>query len=266
MLLPSHVFGCSIDGRFVHSLLHCFSSKRMRLLPKAPAVTGVQKPGCHGDVFKHIVFCETIKTQQKEHPEGIILVDCFAGQGLYDLSKQKDRAYEKGVAKVLMKMDDDPATKPVQDYVAAIREVDEFMQNYPGSPTLGARLLREQDEHRLIDKHVEDVEGLNDGAMFWQTDAFEEEALEFIVSDEDDRHPVILVDPDYTKDKEDFYQAKQLVVSILKKNPAATIVLFYPLIENSQWRVSVILDTVKGQLSPLNTLLLTNNYSTGGPR
>jgi 23S rRNA (adenine2030-N6)-methyltransferase len=233
LLQTSNIFRATPDTH-LRLIKNCVLKRQRNSMSKPEEYQHLKHAGNHCDVLKHVVFRACVQEQLNVHENGIILVDCHAGEGLYDLSKQTSGDFERGVARVVQNLDQ-TAPPAVHDYVNAIQEADEYMQFYPGSPMLGAKLLREQDEHRLVDLYVEDVEGLKDGALFWQADVFEADAVEFLVPNDDDRHKVILIDPPYL-DQEDFYRAKVLTERILDRDPYCTILLWYPMIQKSRWR------------------------------
>jgi len=199
--------------------------------------------GNHGDVFKHTVFVTVIQKMQALHPTGICFVDTHAGAGIYDLSEQKQRAeYQKGITKVIDNKEKAP--KCVQDYIKASlgwsTTVDEI-EYYPGSPVLGQKLLRTVDEHRLADLNVSAMQGLKEKqSHFEQLDAFDPQSLHyFLSSNNDKKHPVVLIDPAY-QDNDDYGRAKDLLENILDKEPTATVLVWVPLIHGSRYRFSAL--------------------------
>mmetsp|Transcript_17463 Transcript_17463/g.36170 ORF Transcript_17463/g.36170 Transcript_17463/m.36170 type:complete len:301 (+) Transcript_17463:76-978(+) len=192
----------------------------------------LEKAGSHGDVLKHIVLRSHIIAQQEAHPEGIMFVDTHCGEGLYDLGEQKSQEYEKGIVRISQNVDDAP--EEVKGYYDVVQKADQYLQNYPGSPVFAEAVLRDVDEHRLCDLHVGEVKGVKKDPMMEKGDSFHPEAVNYFMP-ETDKHPVIFIDPSYTSD-EDFYQTRNLMERILAKNPYATVIISYPLIENNRYR------------------------------
>jgi len=188
--------------------------------------------GGHGDVIKHVVYRALIIEMQKQHKGGLLLVDCHAGHGLYDLSEQETGEYERGIMRINSNMEDAPQV--VQNYFETVKMVDDYMQLYPGSPVFGEKLLRSVDEQLLFDLNIEDVDGLDFEPNFTRLDSFEPESLDFILPI-CEKHPVVLIDPPY-KDPEDFYRAKLLMERILQRDPGATIMVWFPLIKDHRYR------------------------------
>jgi 23S rRNA A2030 N6-methylase RlmJ len=195
----------------------------------------------HGDVLKHVVLIHVIAELQKEHPEGLLVVDAFCGDGVYDLNAHENAiAYQKGILKVLEQRVGAPA--PVQHYIELVLKTTgcsnaDNLDVYPGSPVLVQNVLRMGiDEHRLLDKNVEEVQWLKAEGQFQQRDAFE--SMEFILPYTDGgKHPVIFLDPDY-QDDSDYGNVKKLTATIVDQHPYATIVLWMPYIQNHPFRWS----------------------------
>lgn len=208
----------------------------------------------HGDVLKHVILCTVIRELQAIHPDGILLVDVMAGDGVCDLNQHiQPQAYQNGILKVFERYesssDDETSEVPeaVQHFVQLVLSAtgcagSADLDVYPGSPVLGQNLLRPScDEHRLTDLHVSEVQWLkdNDYTEFRPaTDAFAVETMEFILPYTDGgKHIVILIDPDY-KEESDYVNAKKLLSTILDQNPYATVIIAAPLIQNHKFRWS----------------------------
>lgn len=207
-----------------------------------------------GDVLKHVVLTTVIRELQKEHTDdGILLVDCHAGDGVYDLNQHvKPMAYQKGILKVLEAYDHDPDNAPVaiRHFVDLVKTTTgctsaQDLDVYPGSPVLGQNLLRNNvdvknnvDEHRLMDLTVEDVQWLKQPPADFRalTDAYE--SVQFIMPfTHGGKHPIIFIDPDYDKDS-DYGNAKKLLSTILDQHPFATVIVTIPLLQNHKFRWS----------------------------
>ena len=98
----------------------------------------------------------------------------------------------------------------MKDYFEIVQATDNFLQQYPGSPIIAESLLRPQDEMRLCDAVVEQVQGLKTKDYTLQNgDAFHPDALDYFMP-QTNMHSVIFIDPSYV-DGDDFYEAKQLM-------------------------------------------------------
>jgi len=210
----------------------------------------------HGDVLKHVVFTAVIRELQATHPEGLSIVDCMAGDGVYDLNQHSNpAAYQNGVLKVLERLETDAAAetpKVVQEYCQLLCQATgcsgaSDLDVYPGSPVFAKHLLRPQDEHTLLDAYVELVQWTDDKrSTFYQQDCYEtnNQAMSLILpyAENSGKHPLILLDPDYWNDNE-YGQVQQLMATILDQNPHATILVWLPLLHNHplRWNFSTSL-------------------------
>lgn len=196
--------------------------------------------GNHGDVFKHVALVTVVQKMQKLHPDGIVLVDTHGGSGFYDVTTQDPPEYKKGICKVVEEKESAP--KHVQDFIKVAMgwstTVDE-VQYYPGSPVLGQKLIRPQDEHRLSDLHVTAMEGLKEKqSQFQQLDAFDPSSVDYFVGGTN-KHCVVLIDPPY-QDTNDYGQAKNLLERILDVKPTATVLIWVPFIKGSRFRFDAL--------------------------
>lgn len=202
--------------------------------------------GNHADVFKHCVFHAIIKELQKEHPEGLIVADTHAGAGVYDLTTQSSGEYKGGIDKVIHRYHTSTAKYEIP---AAVREFIqvclsavgakgyEDFELYPGSPLLANAILRKGiDEHRLTDLYFK-PEGLDKSAQYKKMDAFDPEALEFLMPKHSEKHNLVLIDAPFTND-EDYGKVRALMEQILERNPKAAICVWIPFIHGHRMRWS----------------------------
>jgi 23S rRNA (adenine2030-N6)-methyltransferase len=211
----------------------------------------------HGDVLKHVVFTTVIRELQAQHPAGILLVNCHAGEGVYDLNQHiQAESYRKGILKLMEHCEQDPeknAPTAVKDFVELVVAItgctgSTDLDVYPGSPVLGQHLLRSVDEHRLTDLYVEQVQWLTAERSDFRPlrDTYAAETMEFLMPyTYEGKHPVILIDPDYTVES-DYANTKTLLAIILDQNPHATVIVPVPLLQNHtlRWSYTAGLRTV----------------------
>jgi 23S rRNA (adenine2030-N6)-methyltransferase len=112
--------------------------------------------GNFADVVKHLLLVLCIdRLHEKDTP--FFVLDAMAGRGLYDLNSaeaQKTREYEPGVG-ALMKKEFQSADAEI--YLDAVRG--HFKDNqYPGSPVIVAKMLREKDRLVANELHPEEAE------------------------------------------------------------------------------------------------------------
>jgi len=200
----------------------------------APQYSHKHKTGSHYDVLKNVVYVQTIKLLQDQHPNGVCLIDTHSGPGVYDeIPEEYFKAAQRCIDKNLN------APPAVKKYVSLLNKLKaEFGDGtLPGSPLFARDLMRDVDEHRLVDLHESDVEGLFEDAQFRQLDAYEPSTLDFLMPRDSTLHPVVLLDPPYD-DGQDWFKARELFDRILERNSEATIVMWMPFVKDDRNRWS----------------------------
>lgn len=159
--------------------------------------------GNFADVHKHLIFTLALDyLHQKD--KGLLVLDAFAGIGLYDLNRiepQKTREYAAGIEKVM--------ESPAQN--ADLLRFQKLMglywagKTYAGSPLIAAILLRPQDRLVANELHPDDVETLRhhlrgfDGVRVTADDAYQSIRAHIPPAE---RRGIILVDPPFEKPDE----------------------------------------------------------------
>ncbi len=113
------------------------------------------------DVFKHALLTRLLLAlNRKDKP--YCVVETHAGVGLYDLQHpwaQKTEEWRKGISKVFGRADAPESLRPYLDAVHA-ENSDGHLRNYPGSPRIARRLMRDADRLVLYELNSEDCETL----------------------------------------------------------------------------------------------------------
>lgn len=122
--------------------------------------------GNFADVVKHIILSRVILYMQRKDAAFRVL-DTHAGIGLYDLSSeeaQKTGEWRTGIGLIMEAAAKVPKdVKPlIEPYLEAVRSFnsEEGIQQYPGSPLLTRKLLRNQDRMTALELHPDDFETL----------------------------------------------------------------------------------------------------------
>jgi len=188
--------------------------------------------GNHADVMKHAILVQLLKyMRQKDKP--FTVVDTHAGAGIYALDSahaSKLEEYRDGVGRLWGQ-----TGLPVllADYLSAIRaeNLGDSLRNYPGSPRITRRLLREQDKLRLFELHSTDHQLL--------ADHFKHEDKQTIIYADDgfahlkalipppSRRALVLIDPSYEL-REDYTRVLHTMRDALQKFPSGMYAIWYP--------------------------------------
>ena len=193
--------------------------------------------GNFADVVKHAVLVRIVRAMQAKE-RGFLYVDTHAGRGRYDLATAAqgdtlERAPEwpAGIGRLWTRTG---LPELLADYVALVKAYDQQLGNlesgpgprfYPGSPRLMRELARPQDRLSLFEKHPEEAEALRIEMLRYtglrgQLPAKEKRAL-------------VLIDPPFEA-KDEFVQIVRAVSDALRRAPATTIMVWYPLTERAR--------------------------------
>jgi 23S rRNA (adenine2030-N6)-methyltransferase len=192
--------------------------------------------GNHADVLKHTVLALLIQALKRK-PAALRVIDSHAGSGVYDLASQMaqhGREFETGVALVRKASDPPPGVRPYLDVLDGLNGAG-ALRDYPGSPELAARLLREQDHLELFELHPQAAAALqkryarNAQVHVHRRDGFE--GLVAVVPPKEHRG-IALIDPAYEQ-KDDFSRVADLVDACRKRWANGVYMIWYPLIRHA---------------------------------
>jgi 23S rRNA (adenine2030-N6)-methyltransferase len=161
--------------------------------------------------------------QRKE--KGFLVLDTHAGTGLYDLSSgpaEKTGEWREGIAKILAA--GEPA---LAEYAAVMRRPG----LYPGSPAIGASLLRPQDRLVASELHPQDAAMLRralagaPGVSVHERDGYE--ALRAFLPPPEKR-ALVLIDPPYER-ADEFDAVCKSLSGAYQKFASGVYVVWYPI-------------------------------------
>jgi len=194
--------------------------------------------GNHADVLKHVVLlalCEALVAK----PAPVFALDTHAGRGLYRLDGEaaaKTGEAQDGVARLLAEA---PKSPPVQRYLAAIKacRLQHGAHAYPGSPWLLAHALREQDRIAACELHPEEANVLRDAfahdprVAVHARDGYAAVKALLPPKHGDLRYArgLVLVDPPYEAQLEEFDTALAAIREALVRWPQGMVALWYPI-------------------------------------
>jgi 23S rRNA (adenine2030-N6)-methyltransferase len=192
--------------------------------------------GNHADVLKHTVLALLIQALKRK-PAAFRVIDSHAGSGVYDLGSQMaqhGREFETGVALVRQASAPPPSVRPYLEVLDALNGAG-ALRDYPGSPELALRLLREQDHLELFELHPQAATALqkryahNAQVHVHRRDGFE--GLVAVVPPQE-RRRIALIDPAY-EEKDDFGRVADLVGACRKRWANGVYMVWYPLIRRA---------------------------------
>ena len=190
--------------------------------------------GNHGDVLKHWVQVLCLQyLKQKDKP--FFYIDTHAGAGMYSLTgpyAKKTGEASQGIGRL---WDQKKLPAGLQDYVQIVKQCNKTkLVHYPGSPSIAAQLLREDDRLRLIEMHGADSATLQKHlardrrAKVVEGDGFVE--LKGLLPPPS-RRGLVLMDPSYEV-KTDYSKVITSINEGLKRFATGQFLVWYPLINS----------------------------------
>lgn len=190
--------------------------------------------GNHGDVLKHI--CQLLLINKlKSKDKGFVYMDTHSGAGLYNLDSEqanKTNEYQQGIARMGAYKGDDPAILAYQALCADYLAHDQ----YPGSPEIARKLLREQDKLALMELHNEEIHNLKNNMLkgthrdtniaVHHRDGYE--GL-IAMTPPSPARGMVLIDPSYEVASE-YQQVVDTVVKAHKRWAGGIYAIWYPLL------------------------------------
>lgn len=187
--------------------------------------------GNHTEVFKHAILVQLIQSLQKKR-SSIFILDTHSGPGLYDLrANEAIRTGEaaNGILRVYR-----CETSLLKPYLKIIRGYNaEEMRVYPGSPSIAASLLRDQDSLVLCELRPDDGQSLK--ALFRKHSSVHVhirdgyEAMAALVPPPE-RRGLVFVDPPYEA-RDELQTLTRSVLSAWRKWPTGVYMIWYPIKE-----------------------------------
>ena len=196
--------------------------------------------GNFADVLKHLVLVHVVD-YLKRKDGGFRIVDTHAGLGLYDLGgieAGKTGEWRAGIGRLLDGASVDArqlaTDATVSAYLDIVREVggagDAGLMQYPGSPMIARRLLREQDRLVVNELHPDDMATLKSNfARDRQTKVLNLDGWVVVKSalPPPERRGVILIDPPFECGGE-FDRMAQALADGVRRFATGVYVLWYP--------------------------------------
>lgn len=202
--------------------------------------------GNFADVLKHAVLVRIVRAMQRKE-RGFLYVDTHAGRGRYDLASaargdtlERKPEWPEGIGRLWNRKG---LPEVLADYVAEVKDYDQKLGNleaaprfYPGSPRLVRLLARPQDRLSLFEKHPDEAGALR--AEFARSSGVGIQAADGYAGlrgqlPAPEKRALVLIDPPFEA-QDEFAQVTRAVGDALKRAPAATIIVWYPLTERAR--------------------------------
>lgn len=202
--------------------------------------------GNFADVWKHALLLPLIRAMQNKE-KGFLFLDTHAGRGRYNLeiaakgtSLDRKPEHPDGIGRVWNAADLNPGVQSYRDLVAQFdRERGNRgpeLKYYPGSPWLARLTLRTQDRLALCELQAEEYEALLDDfdrtkkVSVHQLDGYT--AIRAMLPPLE-RRALVMIDPPF-EEKEEFTRVAAAMTDGLRRLPAATFAVWYPLTERAR--------------------------------
>lgn len=202
--------------------------------------------GNFADVLKHAVLVRIVRAMQRKE-RGFLYVDTHAGRGRYDLASaargdtlERKPEWPEGIGRLWNRA---RLPEVLADYVAQVKAYDQKLGNlepqprfYPGSPRLVRALMRPQDRLSLFEKQQDEAGALR--AEFARSSGVGIQSADGYAGlrgqlPPPEKRALVLIDPPYEA-KDEFTRVVSTVGDALKRTPAATLVVWYPLTERAR--------------------------------
>lgn len=192
--------------------------------------------GNHADVLKHALLLALVERLQ-EKPGGLFLLDTHGGRGHYPLhgdEAQRTGEWRSGIGRLR-----GTPKEPALDSYLRQCEAASGSEGYPGSPLLLAQAMRAQDRLAVCElqpgEHaaLRELLGQRSGVALHLRDGYEAAPA---LSPPAERRGLILIDPPYEMQQEEFVVIRRCIDSVLGRWPQAVIALWYPIKQRQSLR------------------------------
>lgn len=194
--------------------------------------------GNHADVLKHIILLALLESLKKKDTPFFVL-DTHAGRGRYLLGAEESRKTGEADAGILKLMGEAKMPEVVERYLRAVEANNPVgaLIAYPGSPLLIAQALREQDRLAACELQTDEATALkelfaNDARVAVHArDGYTaiKAMLPPKLGDTKFARGLVLIDPPYEVQDNEYPQIITTVREALERWPQATYAIWYPI-------------------------------------
>jgi 23S rRNA (adenine2030-N6)-methyltransferase len=185
------------------------------------------------DVHKHAALTLLlVHLRRKATP--FTVIDAFAGDGVYDLTApdaQKNREFERGIAKIWQRKDAPACLAPFLDAVRAFNAGGRLAK-YPGSPAIARAALRQADRLVLAELHPTAYAHLKRWAASDKRIAVHKrDGFEFLDAalPPDPRRGLVVIDPSYEV-KSEYDTVPRALEGALRNWKEGIYLVWYPIL------------------------------------
>jgi 23S rRNA (adenine2030-N6)-methyltransferase len=202
--------------------------------------------GNFADVLKHALLVRVVRAMQRKE-RGFLYVDTHAGRGRYDLASaargdtlERKPEWPEGLGRLWNRT---RIPEVLADYVSVVKTYDQKQGNlealprfYPGSPRIVRALARPQDRLSLFEKQPDEAGALR--AEFARSSQVGIQSADGYAGlrgqlPPPEKRALVLIDPPFEA-KDEFAQVTRALTDALRRAPAATVMVWYPITERAR--------------------------------
>lgn len=209
--------------------------------------------GNFADVLKHTTLIHALDYLTQK-PAPLFYLDTHSGPGLYQLGDdeaQKNCEYQNGIGKLWRNTDLPTAVARYREVIETCHtlQTEQTAHNdsetqrdptelsyYPGSPWIGAHLLREHDRLSLCELHPREQQTLTQNFAFdRRIKIFPKDGFQTAIAalPPKERRGLVLIDPPY-EIKQDYERVVEVLVESHKRFATGTYAIWYPVVKREQ--------------------------------
>jgi 23S rRNA (adenine2030-N6)-methyltransferase len=194
--------------------------------------------GNHADVLKHVILLMLVEAL-KAKPSPFFVLDTHAGRGRYLLGGEQSQRTGEAATGILRLAAHKGLSAPLKAYVQAVKAgnpVDGLLA-YPGSPMLVAQALREGDRLAACELQSEEAQALktlfagDPKVAVHARDGYGaiKALLPPRIGQDRFARGLVLIDPPYEAQNEEYPLVCDAVAECLQRWPAAMVAVWYPI-------------------------------------
>ena len=205
--------------------------------------------GNHADILKHISLVCVLDSMIKKD-KNFTAIDTHAGAGIYTLDDEralKTGETENGIIQLSKKLLDFPESEIPEAIKNYISVVNPYLQKnqYPGSPEIIRKFLRQGDIEFLFELHNSEIEILKSNIHDSKVKILHQNSFENIKSlvPPTIKRGLLLMDPSYEV-VSDYENSADSLILCHKKWNVGVLCLWYPLLKHRKSECEMMIDKI----------------------